>query len=96
MSKNRVAIKKISPFEHQTFCQRTLREIKILTRFRHENIINIQDILRAPTPDQMKDMYGNFFSLIIVKTTAFIAGLAVEVSLGLGSDKGYLPCETKV
>ena len=28
-----VAIKKISPFEHQTYCQRTLREIKILTRF---------------------------------------------------------------
>ena len=34
----RVAIKKISPFEHQTFCQRTLREIKILTRFKHENV----------------------------------------------------------
>jgi serine/threonine protein kinase len=26
----RVAIKKVSPFEHQCFCQRTLREIKIL------------------------------------------------------------------
>lgn len=34
----RVAIKKISPFEHQTYCQRTLREIKILTGFRHENV----------------------------------------------------------
>lgn len=34
----RVAIKKISPFEHQTYCQRTLREIKILSRFRHENV----------------------------------------------------------
>ena len=34
----RVAIKKISPFEHQTYCQRTLREIKILTRFKHENV----------------------------------------------------------
>lgn len=34
----KVAIKKISPFEHQTYCQRTLREIKILTRFRHENV----------------------------------------------------------
>ncbi|CAF4906204.1 unnamed protein product, partial [Rotaria magnacalcarata] len=39
----RVAIKKITPFEHQCFCQRTLREIKILSRFRHENIINIQE-----------------------------------------------------
>uniref|UniRef100_A0AC34RJ49 Mitogen-activated protein kinase n=1 Tax=Panagrolaimus sp. JU765 TaxID=591449 RepID=A0AC34RJ49_9BILA len=53
----RVAIKKISPFEHQTFCQRTLREIKILTRFKHENIINIQEIIRAPSVDQMKDIY---------------------------------------
>ena len=34
----KVAIKKISPFEHQTYCQRTLREIKILTGFRHENV----------------------------------------------------------
>jgi mitogen-activated protein kinase 1/3 len=52
-----VAIKKISPFEHQTYCQRTLREIKILTRFRHENIINIQDIIRASSIDEMKDVY---------------------------------------
>ncbi|UYV61210.1 rl [Cordylochernes scorpioides] len=51
-----VAIKKISPFEHQTYCQRTLREIKILTRFNHENIIDIRDILRAPTIEQMKDV----------------------------------------
>ena len=34
----KVAIKKIRPFEHQTYCQRTLREIKILTCFRHENV----------------------------------------------------------
>ena len=33
-----VAIKKISPFEHQTYCQRTLREIRILTKFQHENV----------------------------------------------------------
>lgn len=37
--KAKVAIKKISPFDHQTYCQRTLREIKILTRFKHENVI---------------------------------------------------------
>ncbi|KAK8760728.1 hypothetical protein V5799_028006 [Amblyomma americanum] len=53
----KVAIKKISPFEHQTYCQRTLREIKILTRFKHENIIDIRDIIRAPTIEQMKDVY---------------------------------------
>ncbi|XP_029633024.1 mitogen-activated protein kinase 1 [Octopus bimaculoides] len=53
----KVAIKKISPFEHQTYCQRTLREIKILTRFKHENVINIQDIIRHPSVDEMKDVY---------------------------------------
>jgi mitogen-activated protein kinase 1/3 len=57
VTKTKVAIKKISPFEHQTYCQRTLREIKILTRFKHENIINIQDILRAATIDEFKDVY---------------------------------------
>lgn len=56
-NKIRVAIKKISPFEHQTYCQRTLREIKILLRFKHENIIGINDIIRTPTIDQMKDVY---------------------------------------
>lgn len=38
LTKTKVAIKKISPFEHQTYSQRTLREIKILTRFKHENV----------------------------------------------------------
>ncbi|XP_006877092.1 PREDICTED: mitogen-activated protein kinase 3 isoform X2 [Chrysochloris asiatica] len=55
--KTRVAIKKISPFEHQTYCQRTLREIQILLRFRHENVIGIRDILRAPNLEAMRDVY---------------------------------------
>lgn len=53
----KVAIKKISPFEHQTYCQRTLREIKILTRFHHENIIDILDILKPGSLETMKDVY---------------------------------------
>ncbi|CAB60996.1 Mitogen-activated protein kinase mpk-1 [Caenorhabditis elegans] len=57
ITRDRVAIKKISPFEHQTFCQRTLREIKILNRFKHENIINIQEIIRSETVDSLKDIY---------------------------------------
>lgn len=54
---SKVAIKKISPFEHQTYCQRTLREIKILTRFKHENIIDIRDIIRASSIEEMRDVY---------------------------------------
>lgn len=56
-SSQRVAIKKISPFEHQTYCQRTLREIKILVSFNHENIISIKDIIRATNIEDMKDVY---------------------------------------
>ncbi len=56
-TQTRVAIKKITPFEHQCFCQRTLREIKILARLKHENIINIQDIIRSNVFEQMKDIY---------------------------------------
>lgn len=57
VTRQRVAIKKISPFEHRTFCQRTLREIRILRRFKHENITSILEIIRAPSLDQMKDIY---------------------------------------
>lgn len=57
MYNTKVAIKKISSLEHQTICQRTLREIKILSRFNHENIIDIRDILRASTVDLMNDVY---------------------------------------
>jgi len=53
----KVAIKKISPFEHQTYCQRTLREIKILNRLKHENIIDIRDILRPATIETLRDVY---------------------------------------
>lgn len=37
-TEEKVAIKKTSPFEHQTFCQRTYRELKILLGFSHENV----------------------------------------------------------
>jgi len=53
----KVAIKKISPFEHQTYCQRTLREIKILTRLVHENIIDIQDMIKKDTIAELRDVY---------------------------------------
>lgn len=33
-----VAIKRILPFDHAMFCLRTLREIKLLKYFNHENV----------------------------------------------------------
>ena len=54
VAKERVAIKKVSPFEHQTYCQRTLREVKILTRLKHENIIDLRDILCEDRIDKLK------------------------------------------
>lgn len=33
-----MAIKKITPFDHSMFCLRTLREIKLLKHFNHENV----------------------------------------------------------
>ncbi|TID28610.1 hypothetical protein CANINC_002366 [Pichia inconspicua] len=43
-TKHKVAIKKIQPFERTMFCLRTLRELKLLKHFNHENIISILDI----------------------------------------------------
>jgi len=54
---DKVAIKKISPFEHQTFCQRTLREMRILRSLQHENIIDIKDFICEKTVDIIKDIY---------------------------------------
>ena len=39
------------------FCLRTLREIKLLRHFHHENIIAILDILRPPSLEQFTEVY---------------------------------------
>lgn len=52
-----VAIKKISPFDHSMFCLRTLREIKLLRHFQHENIISILDLLRPSSLEDFKEVY---------------------------------------
>lgn len=63
-----MAIKRITPFDHAMFCQRTLREIKLLRHFRcgqhhalltcrHENIIAILDIIAPPSYDQFHEVY---------------------------------------
>jgi len=52
-----VAIKKISPFDHHTYCQRTLREIKILLHLDHENIISVHDVIRSAVLNEMRHLY---------------------------------------
>ncbi|VDM22382.1 unnamed protein product [Hydatigera taeniaeformis] len=52
-----VAIKRITPFEHQTYCQRTYREIRILSRLDHENIIPLYDVFTTSSFEDMKEVY---------------------------------------
>ncbi|KAG6377590.1 kinase-like domain-containing protein [Boletus reticuloceps] len=56
-SQRKVAIKRIMPFDHSMFCLRTLREIKLLRHFCHENIISILDILQPASFEQFKEVY---------------------------------------
>ncbi|CAO3703393.1 unnamed protein product [Rhizopus stolonifer] len=52
-----VAIKRILPFDHAMFCLRTLREIKLLKYFNHENIISILDIMKPKSLDDFTEVY---------------------------------------
>ncbi|AFR95321.1 mitogen-activated protein kinase CPK1 [Cryptococcus neoformans C23] len=56
-SGTRVAIKRITPFDHTMFCQRTLREIKLLRHFRHENIISILDLIQPESYEVFNEVY---------------------------------------
>jgi serine/threonine protein kinase len=42
----KIAIKKISPFDHPMFCLRTMRELVSLRHFHHDDIISILAFLR--------------------------------------------------
>lgn len=57
----KVAIKKIQPFDHQMFALRTLRELKLLRYFQEsgasENIISILDVVKAPTFEGFTEVY---------------------------------------
>ncbi|KAK9456451.1 kinase-like domain-containing protein [Dipodascopsis uninucleata] len=54
---HKVAIKKITPFDHSMFCLRTLREMKLLKYFHHENIISILDIQRPIDIESFTEVY---------------------------------------
>ncbi|XP_074285521.1 mitogen-activated protein kinase 3-like [Silene latifolia] len=54
----RVAIKKIAhAFDNVTDAKRTLREIKILRHFDHENIIALRDVVPPPSLEDFSDVY---------------------------------------
>ena len=67
VTKQKVAIKKMSPFEHQTYCQRTLREVKILTRLKHENIIELLDIVCEDQLDKLKVSKATQYLFILLQ-----------------------------
>lgn len=56
-SGQKVAIKKITPFDHSMFCLRTLREMKLLRYFNHENIISILDIQKPRNFESFSEVY---------------------------------------
>lgn len=54
----KIAIKKIiNAFENQTDARRTLREIKLLRLFAHDNIIALKDIMTPVTRTNFNDVY---------------------------------------
>lgn len=53
----RVAVKRISPLSHTMFALRTLREIKLLRYFHHENIIGIIDVIKPPSYEEFSEVY---------------------------------------
>ncbi|CAK9439863.1 uncharacterized protein LODBEIA_P39630 [Lodderomyces beijingensis] len=56
-SQQKVAIKKIEPFERSMLCLRTLRELKLLKHFNHENIISILAIQRPCNYQSFNEIY---------------------------------------
>lgn len=75
----KVAIKKISnAFEVVTNAKRTLRELKILKHFKHDNIIAIKDILQPNLPHSA-------FKSVYVHPKIFIITLVVN-----GTCTGFL------
>lgn len=58
------------------FCLRTLREIKLLRHFQHENIISILDLLRPASLDDFKEVY-----LVQVRSRLVIVSSALTLIL---------------
>lgn len=78
-SGQKVAIKKITPFDHSMFCLRTLREMKLLRYFNHENIISILDIQKPRNYESFTEVY-----LIQVMFTLTLSIALVRALLTVG------------
>lgn len=53
-----VAIKKIEKtFEHRLYAKRTLRELKILRLIKHENVVELKQVLLPTSREQFEDVY---------------------------------------
>ncbi|KAJ0236940.1 Protein kinase domain-containing protein [Hirschfeldia incana] len=59
----KVSIKKIHAFENKIEAKRTLREIKLLRHFKHENIVGIKDLILPPERDTFEDVYIAYESM---------------------------------
>lgn len=56
-TQQKVAIKKIEPFERSMLCLRTLRELKLLKHFNHENIISVLALQQPPSYEAFNEIY---------------------------------------
>lgn len=56
-TQQKVAIKKIEPFGRLMLCLRTLRELKLLKNFNHENIISILALQRPASYEDFSEIY---------------------------------------
>jgi serine/threonine protein kinase len=76
-SGQKVAIKKITPFDHSMFCLRTLREMKLLRYFNHENIISILDIQKPRNYETFTEVYLIQASSVFVEMATATANTKV-------------------
>lgn len=89
-SGQKVAIKKITPFDHSMFCLRTLREMKLLRYFNHENIISILDIQKPRSYESFNEVY--LIQVCSVKRRLFPLRL-LTLWIGTHGDR-HAPCHS--
>lgn len=55
---NRVALKKMpNVFQNLASCKRVFREIRMLSSFKHDNVLSLYDILQPPHPQLFQELY---------------------------------------